>query len=216
MIKKAFILNITIAILVVFSVIWMFSGIKILNIDDPFEVSKWEMLKFYTVDSNIIMGISAAAAAVREHMVMKGRAESVGTACMVFKLIGTVGVTLTMLVASFFLAPTTENGFLTCFGNSNLFLHLIIPAISIFVFLKYEKSSEISGIHTITGISSMLIYASVYIVNCLAHAVGDDVSMKYDWYGFFMFGVKSIFIILPVILLATYLISFLLWRFNRK
>ena len=118
-------------------------------------------------------------------------------------------------VEVFFLAPTFENGWVVCFNNSNFFLHLVNPLISIFTFLKYERTKELEFKHTFMGITTMLIYAVYYVINCIVHSEGNVVAKGYDWYGFFALGLRSGVIVLPVIILITYGISFFLWKFNR-
>ncbi len=59
MMKKAFCLNIAVFVLILFSVIWMFSGLHFGDAPVALAASKLSMLKYYTVDSNIIMGLVA-------------------------------------------------------------------------------------------------------------------------------------------------------------
>lgn len=214
--RKAYIWNLITAGAVMLSVLWMFSGIKFGNGAGPLTASKWEMLKFYTIDSNILMGIVAAVMAKQQSDVLRGRKESITPGFYVLKLVGVVGVTLTMTVTVCFLAPTSEFGWLSLFSNSNFFLHLLNPLLSIYTFLRYERTDSIAWKHTFTGITTMLIYATVYLVNCLMHISGGNIPGRYDWYGFFVMGVKSIAVVLPIIIAATYLISLILWCLNRR
>lgn len=119
--RKAYILNIVTALTILFSVVWMFSGIKFFVEETELQASKLAMFKYYTVDSNVIMGIT-----------------------------------------------------------------------------------------------TMLIYAVYYVINCIVHSEGNVVTKGYDWYGFFALGLKSGVIVLPVIILITYGISFFLWKINRS
>ena len=48
------------------------------------------------------------------------------------------------------------------------------------------------------------------------HSTGNRVDKGYDWYGFFALGLKSGFIIVPIIILITFGISFVLWKLNRS
>lgn len=38
----------------------------------------------------------------------------------------------------------------------------------------------------------------------------------HDWYGFFLFGIKSVFFVLLIIIAVTYLISFSMWKLNKE
>ena len=56
-IKISLIINIIIVLIVIIGNIFMFTGIKFMPGGSLLEVSKIEMFKFYTVDSNILIGI---------------------------------------------------------------------------------------------------------------------------------------------------------------
>ena len=53
--KTAFILNIVLAACVTFAIAWMMSGLNM----GVFSASRLAVFKFFTVDSNILMGIAA-------------------------------------------------------------------------------------------------------------------------------------------------------------
>lgn len=211
--RKAYIYNIVTAAVILFSVVWMFSGIKFFVEETTLSASKLAMFKYYTVDSNIIMGISSFYVAIKEKRVLDGKDKELSVSVFVLKLIGCVGVTLTMLVTVFFLAPTL--GFVVCFNNSNFLLHVLNPVLSIYSFIKFERPSNLNIKHTFMGIISMLIYATYYVINCVVHSEGNSVMEGYDWYGFFALGLKSGVVVLPIIILITYGISFALWKANK-
>lgn len=212
--KAAFWGNIVTAVLILLSSIWMFSGWHIGSASAVLEGQRLAMFKFYTVDSNVLMGIIALVAAVMQWLVLKGKLKELPVWVYIMNLIGVVGVTLTMLVTVFFLTPTM--GLYNCFNNSNLFLHLFNPVASIVTFLCFEKTDSIKFSHTFTGISSMLIYTVYYVIVSVMHSSNNIVNPGYDWYGFFAMGVKSGFFVVPLVILITYIISLVLWRFNRK
>ena len=131
-IKKAYILNIIIFALEVFAITWMMSGLN----SGALSSSRIAMLKYFTVDSNILMGIIALIVCLDERKVIKGQKDKISNSSYILKLVGTVGVTLTMLVTIFFLTPTMapKYGLLGLFYYSNFFLHLLNPILSIIVF----------------------------------------------------------------------------------
>ena len=141
--KQALIGNTIILLLEVFSVAWIMSGIS--SSRGPLDGPNLESLKYYTVESNILMGIAAMAAAIAQRQVQKGKLPGVPRSIQLLKLTGTVSVTLTMLVTMFFLGPTIGRmfGFFSLYANSSLFLHLINPVAAIFVYLRYERSKDI-------------------------------------------------------------------------
>ena len=50
----------------------------------------------------------------------------------------------------------------------------------------------------------------------LIHIENGRVSPVYDWYYFVQGGIINAVIVLPLMLTISYLISLLLWKFNRK
>ena len=211
-IKKGFLLNICIVLLEIFAIAWMMSGLS----SGVLSAAKLSTLKYFTVDSNILMGFTAFIAAIEQYQVLSGKKKTVSSPAYILKLAGTVGVTLTMLVTIFFLGPTIDSGFFSLFDKSNFFLHLVNPVLSIIVFLCFEKSSKIPFKHTFTAILPLVIYAAYYVGQIFSHISTGVISKKYDWYGFFLFGAKSAFIVLPILIIITWLISFLLWKINRS
>lgn len=212
--RKAYIANLITFILIAFSAIWMFSGLHFGNAPIVLEGQRLAMFKYYTVDSNVLMGIIALCASIMQRKVLKGSLQELPGWVNVMKLIGVVGVTLTMLVTIFFLTPTM--GAYACFNNSNLFMHLINPIASIVTFLCFESSNTMAFKHTFTGVSSMIIYAIYYIAEAAIHSTNNIVNPGYDWYGFLVLGLNTAFIVVPLLILITYLISFALWKLNRK
>ncbi len=212
--KVAFGLNVLIFMLELFAVIWMMSG----KGGGILSGSRLSALNYFTVDSNILLGITAIIAAIDEKRVLDGKKSSVSTRTLIAKLVGTVGVTLTMIVTVFYLVPITAAayGVFALFTYSNFFLHLLNPILAIITFLFFEQTDKIAFRHTFTGIVPMLIYAVYYVSTALAHSSDGRVLKGYDWYGFFAFGTESAVIIVPILILLTYGISFLLWKLNRR
>ena len=212
--RIAYILNLCLALLEVLAPIWMSSGL----VGGVLTTSGAEMFKFFTIDSNVLMGIIALFTALQLRQVIRGQREDLSTACYVWYLAGTVGVTLTMLVTVVFLEPTMapQFGLFALFAGSNFLLHLFNPLLAIVTFTVFEKTRKIPFRHTLTGIVPMVLYAVFYVANCMRHAVNGMVDIAYDWYGFLAGGVKTVWIVIPVIFLFTWLISVALWRLNRR
>ncbi|MGI6221841.1 MAG: hypothetical protein ACOYIP_08285 [Coriobacteriales bacterium] len=212
--RTAFALNIAILVLVVFSVGWMLSGINA----GVLSTGRLEAFKYFTIDSNVLMGICALIAAIEHRKVLDGRMKELSKPCLVLQLVGATGVTLTMLITVFFLAPTAAAtyGILPLFAYSNFFLHLVNPILSIVTFVHFEKTRRIRAVHTLTGIAPMLIYAVFYVSITLLHTVNGVIEPGYDWYGFFFAGIRSVVVVVPVIVLIAYAISHVLWRLNRR
>ena len=211
--KKAYILNLSLFVLEVFAIGWMMSGLS----GGVLSARRLATLKYFTVDSNILLGIAALIAAINQRKVLRGEKSGVSLPTLILKLSGTFGGTLTMLVTIFFLGPTLGRtyGFFSLFEKSNFFLHLVNPVLGIVTFLCFERSSRIAFRHTFTAIIPLVLYAVYYVAVTLSHTVNGVAAKGYDWYGFFFLGVKSAYIVLPVIIVISWLISFALWKLNR-
>ena len=211
--KIAFALNLVIVVFTVIALVWMTSGIHAGLLAE----SKLAALKFFTVDSNILMGIASLIVAIDLWKVIKGKKDDLSIFSYVAALIGTVGVTLTMLVTVFFLAPTmaATYGVLALFSGSNFFMHLATPILSLVVFLGFERTVRIKFRYTFVAIIPLVIYSIYYTAVTLTHMENGVIAPGYDWYGFFVMGPSSAVFVLPLIIGITYGISVLLWRLNR-
>ena len=212
--KISMMFNLIIFILSVLGAVFMFSGFKFMDPDDIFTISGIAMFKFFTIDSNVIMGLIALVFFVFEVRALRGK--SIPKYMYLLKLMGTVGVALTFFTVVFYLAPIIENGYIRMFVNANLFFHLIVPVLSMITFMFFENTKELEFKHTFTGTALMFLYAIYYTINVVIHIENGKVSPLYDWYYFIQGGAWTMIIAIPVIFIATYVISYMLWRVNRR
>ena len=213
--KNAFIFNCLIVLLETVALLWMMCG----NTVNLLTGTKLQVLKFFTVDSNILMGLAAIISALWQYRVLKKRAEEIPLYVKVLKLTATAGVTLTFFVTVFFLWPTTfdKYGPFFLFEESNFLFHLVNPVLSIIVFVLFEKTDQIKIKQTFFALLPILLYSIYYILITLAHTHNGVIESGYDWYGFFMFGpMASILIIVPTVFLISYVFVFFLWKLNRR
>jgi hypothetical protein len=174
------------------------------------EAKKITMFKFYTVDSNLLMGLTSLILAIYEIRFLKGKIDFIPNFAYILKLIGVSGITLTFLVTAFFLAP--QYGFYAMYNNNNLFFHLIIPLLSLISYIFFEKHNNKLK-YAFLGILPMFLY-SIYYVSQIALHINGDIK-KYDFYGFLRGDIKNAVIVLPVIYLITFTISFVIVLFNK-
>lgn len=215
-IRLSIVSNILIFVFTVFATVAMFTGFQFMGGDLPLAINGIEAFKYFTVESNVMMGIIALVFFIFEIRMLRKKTETIPTWIYDLKLIFTVGVTLTMLTTVVFLAPTTPFGYFSMFKNANLFYHFIIPLLSIITFLFFEGTNKIRFRYTFIGVVPMILYAVFYVWNVLSHAENGSINMIYDWYGFFAGGTSNIICVVPIMIGSTYLISYLLWYFNRK
>ena len=214
--RVSFVVNIIIFLLTIAASIIMFTGYKFMGDEIVLEETKIGMLKFFTVDSNIFMGIMAAIFAVKEINIIKGKQTEISSKIYGLKLMATTGVALTFLTVIAYLGPISEGGTPSMLKNSNLFFHLLIPVISIVNFVFFERTDKLVFKNSFLGLIPMFLYSIFYLSNVLIHMENGIVSPKYDWYWFVQGGVWQIIIVLPLMMGVTYLISLLLWAGNRK
>lgn len=215
--KASFILNCVIFLSTIFAIISLLTGFRFMT--EPgepalFSAANVSSFKYFTVDSNILAGLAAIVAAVFQILKAKGCIKSIHKSISILKLAATTGVTLTMLVTVFFLAPF-QFGFAALFVDSNLFMHLLIPVMCIVTFVFFEPA-EFSALQTLAGIIPMLIYTVFYAINIILHLENGQPSKTYDWYGFLGGKLSSLCFVIPIMLGVTWLISFLLQAANRK
>ena len=210
--KLSLILNIIIVILTIFASILMFTGIKITHGAEPIlETTKIGMFKFFTVDSNIFMGIIALIYAIKEIT-----NKEITKTMYKLKLMATTAVSLTFIIVFTYLGPISKDGIISLLQNSNIFFHLVIPVLSIITFTLFERTNKLKFKDSLYGIIPTIIYAVLYLINILIHMENGKVSPVYDWYWFVQNGVKTAIIVAPMIIIISYIISLILWKLNRK
>ena len=215
-IKISLAINVMIVVFTITACIIMFTGFKFMEGDLILETTKIGMFKFFTVDSNILMGIVAFIFSIQEIKLLKGKISEISLKTYILKLMGTVSVALTFFTVFCYLGQIVEGGVFRLLKNSNLFLHLIIPVLSIVNFCIFEKTDRLKFKFTFLGILPTILYAIFYLTNILIHLENGRVSTIYDWYWFMQGGIWQISIVPPFMLLVTYIISVGLWRINKK
>lgn len=215
-IKTSLIFNFLIFVLVTFSTIAMLTGFQFMSGVRIFLENSYLAFKYFTVDSNVFAGIASLILGVYELLLIKKKITKIPTAIYVLKFAASVSLTLTMMVTACFLAPTAKTGYFSLFMDSNLFFHFITPVLCIISFIFFENGENISFKHTFTAISPMGIYAVYYLGEILIHLENGVVAKGTDWYGFLVLGFNTIYFVLPLILIITYIFSLVTWFFYKK
>ncbi len=207
--KLSLIINIIIFILTVFASFIMFTGIKITHGAEPIlETTKLGMFKFFTVDSNLFMGIIALLFIIKNKSITKNMYR--------LKLMSTTSVTITLLVVLAYLAPISEGGLISMLQNSNMFFHLMIPVLSIINFTIFEKTEKLKMKDTLYGLIPTMIYELFYILNLIIHIENKKVSPIDDWYWFAQNGIIQAIITAITLIITTYIITLILWKLNKR
>ncbi|MBE6160642.1 MAG: hypothetical protein E7158_00270 [Firmicutes bacterium] len=213
--KISLIINLLILVLVTLGTIFMVIGFSFMGGTQVLTSTGFSPLKYYTVDSNILVGIASLLIVIYECRLSNNKIKEIPKFIFILKYVSTVAVCLTFLVTLFYLAPLYGNKFLFLYKNSNLFFHLLVPILSFISFTLYEKAN-LEFKHTFYGISTMILYGVYYATNIFIHQKNGVVTIEYDWYSFVKDGVSNIFIVFPVMIIFTYLISVMIYKLNKK
>lgn len=209
--KKPIIINIIVFILTIVAVVWMMTDNTVLSLS----ARKLQVFRYFTVDSNILMGISAVVMATAQIRVLNGKSKSVVAGLYVLKLVSTVTVTITMLVTVFYLGFIIPTGFLSLFVHSNFIMHLVVPVLGILVFILYEKTNSIKLKHIFFSLVPLVLYGIYYAASAYSHMENGVIANGYDWYWFFSLGASSVLLVYPFFAVFTLLLSYVLWKLNK-
>lgn len=207
------ILNILIVILVIIFTLFMVLDIHFMKEVKLLEVNSLENFKFFTVDSNVLMGIISLTMIIYELKLKNNKIKEIPKYIYILKMVGVSAISLTFIVTLFFLSPMY--GFYAMYNNSNLFFHLIIPLLSIISYIFYEKYNN-KYKYAVFGIIPMFVYGIIYATNILVRLNTDGLTFKYDFYGFLQGNINNIYFVVPTIIIVSYLISLLLVYLNKK
>ncbi len=214
-IKISFIFNIIISILMILGLFIMFFNLKFMPGKDLLTTKGIAVLKYFTVLSNILVGIISLLFAYNEYLFLKNKKTNISNKIYILKMVGTVSVSITFLVTLLYLAPSIDNGFYLLYRNSNLFFHLIIPLLSIISFIFFEKN-KIKFKYTFLSLIPIILYGIYYVTNILVHVENNSISKEYDFYGFVQGDISSIGFVFIFLLVIAYLVTLLIWFLNKR
>ena len=209
-IKVSFILNILIVVFVFIMSILMFYGIKFMPQDNIGYAAKFEMFKFYTTDSNILLAICSLILLIYEYKYINKKITSIPNWAYIIKLIGVCCISLTFMTTLVFLTP--KFGIYAMYNNSSLFFHLIVPMLSFISYIGYENH-DTKYKYALLGIIPMFIYSIYYTGNILLHL---DNIRQYDLYGFLNGNINNMIYVLPIMYSSIYLMSIFIIYLNKK
>ena len=214
--KLSIIFNCLIFIFTLFATISMIIGFKFMGQLEVLSERNFKSFKYFTVDSNVFAGLISLAYLIYKLTPAGKKQTTLPGAFYILKLAASTGVTLTMMVTVFYLAPTSNGNFLHYFLNSNFFMHLITPLLCIISFIFFEAAEPQKLIMSVPGIIPMLLYSFFYTPNVLLHLDNGKVVRAYDWYNFLAGGAQTVWIVVPVLYLITWIFALGLWALNRK
>ena len=170
------------------------------------------MFRFFTVDSNVFMGLVSLIFAVYEICLLRGKIKEIPKFMSAIKLMATAGVTLTFVVVFGYLGLMT--GYFAMVQNSNLFFHLLTPILSIYTFVFLEEN-DLRLRTSLLGAVPTFLYEIYYVSNIIVHMENYSVSPLYDWYYFAQGGTLQMIIVAPGMIIISAILSAILLKGNR-
>lgn len=214
-IKISFILNIIIFILVFICFIFMLINFNFMSDIKVLESHGLENLKYFTVDSNLLLGISSLILSIYEYLYLNKKIKEIPNKIYLLKYISTICVMITFLVVTCFFAPFYfKNNFYVLYLNNNLFYHLIVPILAFISYIFFEKN-KLNFKTTFTGIIPVILYSIFYITRVLNHMENNKIIPEYDFYGFMSNGINGLIISIPIMIILTYIISLIIYKLNK-
>ena len=185
--------------------------ILVYTIKDSALVAKgFAILKYFTFQSNVFMGVVSLIIAIYQILILKGKKDKIPHILTIFNFVGVVAVSVTFLVVVTLLGPLYGYGLM--YGGANLFYHALLPLFAIGNYLFLEDN-DFNFKWTFLGPVSVFLYGIVYLSNVAAlNAYGD---LKVDFYGFGQQGLGFGILYFIILLLLTYGFGVLIYYINR-
>ena len=159
-----------------------------------------ENLKFFTVESNLLIGIV--------HLVSFLLPTEDGRIRLWLErliYIATVAVSLTFVVVVAIFGPSIGYGDL--FKGANLFFHLIIPLLAILTLCIFHRGRRIPMWETALALIPTVLYGGYYSLTLLLYGVHFP---ETDWYGFASGGILGSIVTASLMLLITWVLALVL------
>lgn len=214
--KISFCINILISILTINAIIMAIMGFKFMYGYEPYpELIGVPIYSYYTVQSNVFMGIVSFVFANREYQILRGRKKEIPLTYYIFKMVATVAVSLTFFVVFAIFGFMSRGGHTHLLRNSYLFFHLIIPVLSILNYVIFEKTNIVKFKYIFYGLLPTFLYEIYYTINLLMNMKNGAVSLRNDWYSFAQNGILNTILVVPMMLGITFCLSFVIWKLNK-
>lgn len=145
-------------------------------------------LRYFTVQSNLLVGLAALVYALFLVPVLRGKKDGVPVWAQVLLLMASASVGLTFLVVACFFVPVLQAK--DMFAGANFFFHLVVPLLSLVSYVLFDGFARIKTRVVPLGAVPMLLYGIGYMLNCFVNGVGDyaDPAALNDWYWFLYWG----------------------------
>lgn len=162
--------------------------------------------RMFTVQSNMLMAFGAAMVIPYAVDGLRYRNYHLPRWIVSLLFMGVTGVTLTFLIAVTLLS-SMAGFFRMMLARANLYLHTLVPLISMFTFVFLNSDHRIRVKDCFLAMAPMVLYSAVYLF--MAFAVGEEAGGWRDHYHFADLTVP-IYIVAPLMYALTFGIAFVL------
>ena len=214
--KTALVLNCVIVAFTIFATICVILGFKFMQDISILSEKNFKSFRYFTIQSNLLAAIVALIYIIFKCSPAGKNCEKIPAWLYLVKLAATTAVAFTMFITVFYLAPTSSKGYFSLFMNSNLFMHFLTPMLCIISFIFFESAEKTPFKASLVGAIPAALYAAFYTPNVLLHLNNGKPDPAYDWYHFLAFGLNTIWIVIPLLLLISWCLALGIWASNKK
>ena len=214
--KTALVLNCVIVAFTIFATICVVLGFKFMQDISILSEKNFKSFRYFTIQSNLLAALVALVYIIFKCIPAGKSCEKLPAWLYLLKLASTTAVAFTMFITVFYLAPTSSKGYFSLFMNSNLFMHLLTPLLCIISFIFFEPAEKTPFKTSFIGAVPAALYAAFYTPNVLLHLDNGKPDPVYDWYHFLAFGLNTIWIVIPLLLLISWCLALGIWASNKK
>lgn len=183
---------------------WLFGG------EGNMDAVGAEAFQYFTVDSNILVGVFCLITVFYNIKGFKTGKLSVPVWLRKAKICGTTAVSLTLAVALCFLGPI--RGFASVLVGYKFFMHVLSPTLAILALVWFENDGEYKFREVFWGLIPTIVYGTMYFI--MVVLIGEE---KGGWVDHYMFNQNGLwFVAIIAVLSATIGFGTLLWLLRKK
>lgn len=132
-------------------------------------IEELQDMTYFTNLSNILIGLVLTVSLLFDVIILKtdGKCNPKNNLFFITKFILTLCISITWIIFTCILAPTSDSGFIQSFMNhhyGSLCLHMITPVLALLDFILFDYNYKSSGIHSIYAIIPPLCYVVLIVI----------------------------------------------------
>ena len=177
------------------------------------------VLKYYTIQTNIFIGVIALVSAIYELLIFINKKENIPLVVRYMRHISVCMGMTTMLMVVCYLGPVVSKSFAIILMNCNLFFHLLVPLFAAIALMLFEPFMRVRFRVTFFNLIPLAGYSIFYSIVAFTHYVQEanpHIESKYDWYGIFLNGIPLAIVIFIALFVITFLVGLFTWFINRQ